>query len=64
MYFVIAVRILVSNSDGDKVVVFLLYWAVIFKIIFVVSASTITGVVDATLYGAKARTRFDFCTAV
>ena len=55
---------MVCNSVGENVVAFLLYCAVTFKIIFVVSASTITGVVDATLNGARAETRFDFCTEV
>ena len=35
-----------------------------FRIILVVSESTITGVIEATLYGAKAATRFDFWTDV
>ena len=48
--------ITIFNSDGEEVVAFLLYWAFIFNIINVVSESTITGVIEATLYGAKADT--------
>ena len=37
---------------------------VIPKIINVVSGSTMTGVIDATLYGFKSLTKFSFCDVV
>ena len=40
------------------------YCTVDFNIRLVVSVSTITGVIDATLYGLTADTKVDYCTEV
>ena len=54
----------VSNSSTAKVVTLESYLNVVFKIRNTVSASTMTGVIDITLYLPKSVTNWDFSVAV